>query len=63
MSPSLTPIGVTGLSAGVTGIAAGGSHTCALPPSSFPVCWGDGVRGDLGNGATAQSSVPVTVSE
>jgi alpha-tubulin suppressor-like RCC1 family protein len=59
---SNVPVTVSGLSGkGVTGIAAGSSHTCA-PVAGGVECWGDNNLGDLGNNSTTSSSVPVTVS-
>jgi alpha-tubulin suppressor-like RCC1 family protein len=43
-------------------IGPGGSHTCALRYGGVVNCWGAGTLGQLGNGATANSSVPVSVS-
>jgi hypothetical protein len=34
---------------------------CALLTTSHVDCWGDGFYGQLGDGATAQSDVPVAV--
>jgi alpha-tubulin suppressor-like RCC1 family protein len=43
-------------------IAAGGRHSCALRASGTVTCWGAGGHGELGNGATDDSSTPVPVS-
>ena len=39
-----------------------GGFTCAIASNSQAYCWGYGVDGELGNGSTTSSSVPVAVN-
>ena len=45
-----------------TAISAGGAHTVAIGSDGQTYAWGAGPFGQLGNGSTADSSVPVAVS-
>ena len=53
---------VIGLSIGVTAIAAGGGHTCALTAAGGVECWGWNYPGQLGDGTEENRLSPVDVS-
>lgn len=57
----LTPTTVTGLSSDVVSLSMGMEHACAVTTAGTAKCWGVGINGELGNGTTKSSTVPVTV--
>jgi alpha-tubulin suppressor-like RCC1 family protein len=73
-SPTYTPAPVTNLSSGVTAISAGGSYipesgpngtyysNCLAIQNGAAFAWGDNIAGQLGNGTTSSSDVPVPVT-
>ena len=52
---SSTPLG------GIQSISAGSNHTCAIKTTGQVLCWGVGLRGELGNGAWNSTNYPVLV--
>jgi hypothetical protein len=42
-------------------LAAGGNHACARLSDGTVRCWGQGTEGQLGNGSTSDSAIPVPV--
>jgi alpha-tubulin suppressor-like RCC1 family protein len=55
MKPALLPLGLAT-------VRAGSYHTCGLTTAGLAYCWGWNMTGQLGNGSTTASRVPVPVS-
>ena len=54
-------LGTTNSLGGVAQLSVGDRHSCVLLSGGGVRCWGSGGSGQLGNGSTSSSSVPVTV--
>jgi alpha-tubulin suppressor-like RCC1 family protein len=75
ISDSSNPVEVTGLTTASI-VAVGANHACALLPTGYSAspgpfqyvpdggveCWGDNSHGQLGDGTTSDSAVPVAVA-
>jgi len=57
----LIPVAVSGLTSGVTALAAGDHHTCALLTSGRVQCWGDNEFGQVGDGTNINRAKPTAV--
>ncbi len=55
-------VDVPGLSSGVSALSVGGFHACVVMTSGAARCWGSNWSGQLGDGTTTSSSVPITVT-
>ena len=56
------PVDVVGLPSGVSAVATGDAHTCAVTNAGGLKCWGDGFIGQLGIGVAADNTVPQVVA-
>ncbi|HUP69395.1 MAG TPA: IPT/TIG domain-containing protein [Acidimicrobiales bacterium] len=61
--PNNTPAFVPGLTKEIKAVSAGSQHTLALVADGSILTWGANEHGQLGNGTTSSSSVPVEVEE
>jgi alpha-tubulin suppressor-like RCC1 family protein len=60
-SNSASPVSVASFGQAAVALAGGGTHTCALLQDGSVKCWGAGTSGQLGNGATVDQTLPVSV--
>jgi len=58
---SYVPVDVTGLSSGISDVAAGTFHTCAITSVGGLTCWGYNQRGELGY-TGSNSSIPIAIA-
>jgi alpha-tubulin suppressor-like RCC1 family protein len=56
-----SPVDVIGLTSGVSSIAVGGGHACALLNGGTVKCWGNNPYGQLGDNTTTNRTSPVDV--
>lgn len=61
-SSGQAPALVSGLSSGVSDIAAGQMHSCAVVINGLVKCWGYNDYGQLGDGSTTHSDIPISAS-
>lgn len=58
---SRTPVRV-GLSSPAMALAVAGQHACVLGPDLWPLCWGNNLFGQLGDGSGMSQPTPVRVA-
>src|SRR5690606_9006576 len=59
--PHTRPVNVTDLASGVTALALGAEHSCAIQNGSVK-CWGSNQFGQLGDGTTTERLIPTAVT-
>ena len=59
---SSIPRRIAGLTGSMVAVSTGSSHACALSEYGGVFCWGANAEGQLGNGSTNSSGVPVAVT-
>ncbi len=57
-----TQVDAAGLGVGVSAVANGGAHTCAITSAGGVKCWGSNASGQLGDGSNSQQNTPVNVN-
>lgn len=58
---ALTPVTAISTAAGVTALAAGDNHSCAIDSAGALLCWGENSTGTIGDGSTSNRTSPVTI--
>lgn len=61
-TPQIVDLAATPAGSAVVDVEAGAFHNLALDEAGRAIAWGSGSRGQLGNGLTESSTVPVAVS-